>query len=208
MLPRVIPLFPLPNVVLFPGMPLPLHVFEPRYRSMVADTLAGPGMIGMVLLRPGWEADYHGRPAVYAVGCAGRMEQCEPLSDGRFDIVLKGASRFRIREEHGGKPYRLASVDPAPETAGETAALDDARTRVLASFGRATDGPPLLVTRADLPHELFVNALCQSLGLTPVEQQSLLDSDSLLDRYARLLEILDFRLLERTYGRGGGENVH
>lgn len=208
MLPRVIPLFPLPNVVLFPGMPLPLHVFEPRYRSMVADTLAGPGMIGMVLLRPGWEADYHGRPAVYAVGCAGRMEQCEPLSDGRFDIVLKGASRFRIREEHGGKPYRLASVDPAPEMAGETAALDDARARVLASFERVTEGPALLVTRADLPHELFVNALCQSLGLTPIEQQSLLDSDSLLDRYARLLEILDFRLLELTYGRGGGENVH
>lgn len=208
MLPRVIPLFPLPNVVLFPGMPLPLHVFEPRYRSMVADTLAGPGMIGMVLLRPGWEADYHGRPPVYAVGCAGRMEQCEPLNDGRFDIVLKGASRFRIREEHGGKPYRLASVDPAPETAGETAALDDARARVLASFGRTSEGPALLVTRADLPHELFVNALCQSLGLTALEQQSLLDSDSLLDRYARLLEILDFRLLERTYGRCGGESVH
>jgi hypothetical protein len=189
-------------------MPLPLHVFEPRYRSMVADTLAGPGMIGMVLLRSGWEADYHGRPPVYTVGCAGRMEQCEPLNDGRFDIVLKGASRFRIREEHGGKPYRLASVDPAPEMAGATAALDDARARVLASFGRTSEGPALLVTRADLPHELFVNALCQSLGLTALEQQSLLDSDSLLDRYARMLEILDFRLLERTYGRGGGENFH
>jgi Lon protease-like protein len=190
-------------VVLFPGMPLPLHVFEPRYRSMVADALSGPGLIGMVLLRPGWEADYFGRPEVYAVGCAGRIERCGKLDDGRFDIVLKGAGRFRIREEHGGKPYRLASVDEAPEAAGETGDLDAARGRLLEALGGASDQPALLMSRADLPHELFVNALCQSLGLTPVEQQSLLDRDTLSARYAGLLEILEFRLLERDCGGGG-----
>jgi Lon protease-like protein len=207
-LPAVIPLFPLPNVVLFPGMPLPLHVFEPRYRRMVADSLSGPRVIGMTLLKPGWEADYHGRPAVYEVGCAGRLETCDPLPDGRFDILLKGVARFRIRDEHGGQPYRLASVDAAPEEAGESTGLDELRGRVLSAIGRAADGPAILVTRETLPHELFVNALCQSLKLAPVEQQSLLDCNTLLARYSRLLEILDFRALERTYGQRGRDSVH
>jgi len=207
-LPRVIPLFPLPNAVLFPGMPLPLHVFEPRYRKLVADVLGGQGVIGMVLLKPGWESDYHGRPAVYPVGCAGRLEECDPCADGRFNIVLKGVSRFRIGEEHAGQPYRLASVAPLGDAPGDALALDQLRGRVRAAIGREADGPTLLVTSPDLPHELFVNALCQSLSLSPVEQQSLLDCDTLPARYTRLLEILDFRQLERTYGRGGSESVH
>ena len=65
-----LPVFPLP-VVLFPGVPLPLHIFEPRYRAMIADALKGDRIIGMVQLRPGYEADYEGRPPVFAIGCAG-----------------------------------------------------------------------------------------------------------------------------------------
>lgn len=208
MLPSVIPLFPLPNVVLFPGMPLPLHVFEPRYRRMVADALGGQRVIGMTLLKPGWEADYHGRPAVYPVGCAGRLETCDPLPDGRFEILLKGFARFRIREEHGGQPYRLASIDAHPEEVGDAPGMDELRGRVLSAIGRAADGPAILVTRENLPPELFLNALCQSLKLAAVEQQSLLDCNTLLARYSRLLEILDFRSLERTYGQGGRDSVH
>ncbi len=91
MLPPTIPLFPLPNVVLFPNVYLPLHIFEPRYREMVSDALDGDRIIGMVLLRPGWEGDYEGRPAVYPVGCAGLISHAERLSDGRYNIVLQGA---------------------------------------------------------------------------------------------------------------------
>lgn len=207
MLPRVIPLFPLPNVVLFPRMPLPLHVFEPRYRKMVADVLGGHRTIGMVLLRPGWEADYHGRPAIYAVGCAGRLEDCDPLDDGRFDIVLRGLTRFRVVEEHAGEPYRLASVEAFDDRPGEAVALDEARRRVLAAIGQAADGPAVLVTQPEMPHELFVNALCQSLSLDPVERQSLLDCDGLPSRYERLLEILEFKRLEGAHGAAGGK-VH
>jgi len=174
----------------------------------VADALTGPRVIGMALLKPGWEADYHGRPAVYAVGCAGRLEKCDPLPDGRFDILLKGFARFRIQEEHGGQPYRLAAVEDQPEDPGDPRGLDDLRGRVLTAIGRAADGPAILVTRENLPHELFVNALCQSLKLAPVEQQSLLDCNTLLGRYSRLLEILDFRSLERTYGQRGRDSVH
>ena len=202
------PLFPLPNVVLFPQMPMPLHIFEGRYCKMVTDVLSAQRVIGMVLLQPGWEASYKGRPAVYAVGCAGRVEQCEPLDDGRFNIVLRGLSRFRIVQEHGGEPYRMASVEPLADAVSDPDRLEEARRRLLQAIGRASDGPALLVTQPELPHELFVNALSQSLNLTPVEKQSLLDCDGIDARYERLLEILDFRQLEDTYGRRGDKNVH
>ncbi len=201
-LPRVLPLFPLPNVVLFPQMPLPLHIFEPRYRKMVEEVLAGQRTIGMMLLRPGWEPVYHGRPPVYAVGCAGVVEQSEALADGKYNIVLRGTSRFRVLEEHEGAPYRLASVEALADVTGDEASLDEMRRKVLAAIGRALDGPASLVLQDELPHDLFVNALCQTLSLAPVERQSLLDCDTILARYARLLEILDFLLLERTRGRG------
>lgn len=205
-LPPILPLFPLPNVVLFPQMPLPLHVFEPRYRKMVRDALDSHHTIGMALLQPGWEPDYQGRPPVYPVGCAGRIEQSEPLDEGRFNIVLRGCSRFRILEEHEGEPYRLASVVPLGDAMGDGATLEVMRRQVLAAIGRAADGPASLVLQSELPHDVFVNALCQTLSLAPVERQSLLDCDTILGRYARLLEILDFLLLEQTYGRG--KSVH
>src|SRR5689334_19365078 len=111
MLPLTIPLFPLPNVVLFPSVCLPLHIFEPRYREMVGDALDGDRIIGMVLLRPGWEADYEGRPAIYDVGCAGLITHSERLADGRYNIVLRGLHKFRVQAEEGSRAYRVASID-------------------------------------------------------------------------------------------------
>src|SRR5262245_43284121 len=97
----LLPLFPLPNVVLFPNVFLPLHSFGPRYRSMVADALAGDHMIGMVLLRPGWEDAYDGQPAVYPIGCSGVITHFDRLPDGRYNIILRGVERFSIEsEEH------------------------------------------------------------------------------------------------------------
>jgi Lon protease-like protein len=205
-LPPRIPLFPLPNVVLFPHMPMPLHVFEPRYRKMVEDALKGHQTIGMTLLQPGWEPEYLRRPAIYPVGCAGRIEQCEPVENGRYNILLRGLSRFRVLEEEDGEPYRMAAVEPLPDGAGDQASLEELRRRVLAALARSTDGPETLVLQDELPPELFVNALCQSLKLTPVERQSLLDCDTVVARGTRLLEILDFLFLEQTYGKG--RSVH
>jgi Lon protease-like protein len=78
-----LPIFPLPNVVFFPHTLLPLHIFEPRYRKMLADCLAGERRLAVVLLRPGWEADYYGRPAVHSVAGAGEIIQSEMLPNGR-----------------------------------------------------------------------------------------------------------------------------
>jgi Lon protease-like protein len=203
MLPEVIPLFPLPSVVLFPRVSLPLHVFEPRYKKMVNDALTGAQVIGMTLLRPGWESDYHGRPAIYDSGCAGHIEKWEELEHGRYNILLKGITRFRIVSEHGGEPYRLASVAPLADAPGDPIVLEEARRDLLAAIGRAADGPTVLVLQPELPHDVFVNALCQSLDLTPLERQSLLDCDGPSERSKRLLEILEFRRLEQTFGPQG-----
>src|SRR5215212_6414723 len=100
-----LPLFPLPTVVLFPNVFLPLHIFEPRYRAMVSDALAGDRIIGMVLLKPGFESDYDGRPPIYQVGCAGVITHSEALPDGRFNIVLRGLEKFRITGEDRSKSY-------------------------------------------------------------------------------------------------------
>src|ERR1700730_12850904 len=86
-------LFPLPNVVLFPHVTLPLHIFEPRYRAMTADALAGDRLITMMLLRPGWEEQYEGRPPLYPVGCVGKIVTDQKLDDGRYNLLLRGVSR-------------------------------------------------------------------------------------------------------------------
>src|SRR5438128_12227278 len=101
----LLPLFPLPNVVLFPNVFLPLHIFEARYREMVADAVASDRLIGMVLLRPGWERNYEGRPAVYPIGCSGVMTHVERLGAGRYTLVLRGLERFRIVNEDHARPY-------------------------------------------------------------------------------------------------------
>jgi Lon protease-like protein len=207
-LPARIPLFPLPNVVLFPGMPLPLHVFEPRYRKMVKDVLEGHHTIGMMLLRPGWEPHYQGRPPVYEIGCAGLVERCEPLADGRFNILVRGLARFRIVDEREDEPYRLASVAALEDSTGDPVALEAERARLVKAIARASDGPPVLVMQPELPAADFVNALCQSLALEPVERQSLLDCGSILERCRRLVEILEWKALEQVHGGNRGETVH
>lgn len=205
-LPPVIPLFPLGDVVLFPRLPVPLHIFEPRYRRMVADAIAGSRVVGMVLLRPGWETDYEGRPPVFESGCAGRIDRWEELPDGRYNIVLLGLSRFRVLEEHAGQPYRLASVEALPDEPGGVEVLAAARERLVELVARLADVTTTAVARPDLSHELFVNALAQSLELDPLEKQALLDCDGVVARYGRLASILEFRTLEQTFGKGRSQN--
>ncbi|HEY6105478.1 MAG TPA: LON peptidase substrate-binding domain-containing protein [Anaeromyxobacteraceae bacterium] len=112
--------FPLPGVVVFPGTPTPLHVFEPRYRQLVADCLAGDGRLAVVMLRPGWERDYHGRPPVHAVAGLGQIMQSERLTDGRYNILLDGRTRIRVEEEPAtGSPYRVARARALPDVLRE-----------------------------------------------------------------------------------------
>ena len=105
-------LFPLPNIVFFPQVMQPLHIFEPRYRQMTADALEGDRLIALVLPKPGWESDYAGKPAIHPIGCLGRIMAEQQLDDGRFNILLRGLSRIRIIKEVATKKlYRSARVE-------------------------------------------------------------------------------------------------
>lgn len=112
---ELVPLFPLPQTVFYPNTLLPLHIFEPRYRQMVADALEGGRKIGMVLLLPGWEANYYAAPPIATVGCVGEIEKHVRLEDGKYNMVLKGLNRFQIVGESEGKPYRRASIETLKE---------------------------------------------------------------------------------------------
>ena len=211
MLPDTIPIFPLPNVVLFPNVFLPLHIFEARYRQMVAEALAGDRIIGMVLLRPGYEANYEGRPPVYAVGCAGVITHSEPLADGRYNIVLRGLEKFRVTGEERSRPYRLARVEALPEevAAADREAVRRYRTRLEALLAAAIER-----TGADpkfppaVPDEDLVNALAQYLQLEPLERQALLERDGVLDRCRGLVELLEMKTMTPRGTTWKGRSVH
>jgi uncharacterized protein len=197
MLPPTIPIFPLDKVVLFPNVFLPLHIFEPRYRAMVSDALEGDRIIGMVLLRPGFEADYDGRPPVYAVGCAGVITHNERLGDGRFNIVLRGIEKFRITGEDASRAYRLAHIEPMPEwpDEAERQALHRQRQRLEALIAAAVERtgseprfPPAV------PDEDLVNALAQYLDLDAIERQALLERPGILSRCQALIELLEMKV--------------
>jgi Lon protease-like protein len=206
MLPPTIPIFPLPSVVLFPNVFLPLHIFEPRYREMVSGALEEDRIIGMVLLRPGWEQDYEGRPAVYPIGCAGLITHAERLADGRFNIVLQGLEKFRILDEDPGRTYRVARVESIEEPLSETDRdeMRMARRRLESLLvpqpkGRGAE-PKVPPTMAD---EDLVNALAQYLELEPVEKQALLERNGLLARCRSLIELLEMKVMVARHKWGG-----
>ena len=206
MLPPTIPVFPLPNVVLFPNVFLPLHIFEPRYRQMVNDALSGDRIIGMALLRPGWEADYDGRPAVYPLGCAGVITHAERLADGRFNIVLRGMEKFRITGEETSKPYRVAYVEPVLEPSAESVRTEmrSERRRLEALLVPQPEGQPDPKVPSSMADEDLVNALAQYLEFEPVEKQALLERDGVLQRCRSLIELLEMKVLVARQKWGDG----
>jgi hypothetical protein len=206
MLPATIPIFPLPDVVLFPGVFLPLHIFEPRYRQMVGDALDGDRVIGMTLLRPDWEDEYEGRPAVYPLGCAGLITHAERQPDGRFNIVLRGVGKFRIRDERHDAAYRVAAVDALAEAIAEPdrPLLLDLRERILARLAATGERQGLALPLA-MPDEDLINTLAQYLPMAPVERQALLECDGVLSRAAVLLDLIEMQGLAApgTWTAGG-----
>jgi len=202
MLPPSIPIFPLPNVVLFPHVFLPLHIFEPRYRAMVGDALAGDRLIGMVLLRPGWESAYEGRPPVYPIGCAGVITHHDALPDGRSNIVLRGLQKFRITDEDDSRVYRVARIESVDETTprAELEQIAAARKRLEAMLvpqprGRGAHQPP----SSAMGDEDLVNTLAQYMELEPLEKQALLERQGTLARCRSLIELLEMKLLTEKH---------
>ncbi len=200
-IPERIPIFPLPNTVFYPKTYLPLHIFEPRYRQMVADTTVRGQCIGIALLKDGWEQDYDSNPPMFEVGCVGRIVSLQQLPDGRSNILLQGLRRYEIRDQYYERPYREARIALKDE---ETHVSLDAsvRAELLRAVGDYLRTAGDAVTwreffRLDIPDEILVNHLSAGLECTPLEKQFLLEAESLRQRARRLNDLIQFMLHEQ-----------
>jgi Lon protease-like protein len=197
----IVPIFPLPNVVFFPGTLLPLHIFEERYRTMTREALSADGQIVMVLLREGWQASYHGNPAVHDVACLGKIESSELLDDGKYNIVLSGLHRVRLLRQVQDVPYRLAEVEaladrPWTEHAPE---VIERRNHIAGLFTRFTElvtngkyRAPELVPQ--LNFEAMVHLVASSVDLPVERKQALLELDDVRQRCDALIPVLQRQL--------------
>jgi uncharacterized protein len=193
MLATEMPLFPLQNVVLFPGVFLPLHVFESRYRAMMTDVLSSNRMIGVVLLKPGWHQDDSAHAAIYGTGCAGLVTHVEQLEDGRYNIILRGTEKFRITGERDGKPYRIGQIEGLTELMNEHDHEFVRQQRLRLERLLATANTPDLPFPETLSDEEVVNALAQYLEFDAVERQALLERPGVAARCTSLIDLLEMR---------------
>jgi Lon protease-like protein len=186
---RLIPLFPLPGVVLLPGTLLPLHIFEPRYRAMVGDALAGNRMIGMAMIRPDGDTD-EACPAVHPIGGAGEIVESDELGDGRYNILLEGRFRYRILEEEvSPAPYRTARVEEIASIPFGTAEEETRTSRMALEIFEKIRGELELprVPDGHLSAERLASEIAIRLRYTPPELQALLQTDSLAVRFGALI---------------------
>ncbi|WP_294260178.1 LON peptidase substrate-binding domain-containing protein [uncultured Sphingomonas sp.] len=191
--------FPLGGAILFPGMHLPLHIFEPRYRAMVSDALARDRRIGMV--QPRGPGD---PPPLFETGCVGRIVDVEAHDDGRFDIVLEGVALFRIvRELEVTTLFRQVEAELLPRAEDETlslgmrASIEMESRRFAEVHGYAVDWEA--VTRLD--DESLVNGIAQIAPFDVASKQALLETESLDDRAELLVQLIQF------FGRHGQDDA-
>jgi Lon protease-like protein len=203
-------IFPLPGTVLFPGVQLPLHIFEPRYRQMTADAVESTGVIGMVLIQPGHSA-MQPRAPIFPVGCAGRIANLQALPDGRYNFILVGERRFRIaRELESDRPYRSIEAelldDPAfPSLSAETRAELEAASQhlqlkmlELAQLTLPQHVQALRARMRQLDPIQLANQLAFGLDCGAVEKQGLLEGRDARERIELLIRLIEFRRAERA----------
>lgn len=199
-----LPLFPLPNVVHFPATDLRLHIFEPRYRRLIEDLQQRPEadrLIGVVLLKPGWQNSTEEAPPIYQPGTAGQLVEIDYLEDGRSNIVLRGRYRFQVEREFPSHPYRQALVSPLEDQRlvdqmPDVRELREEIRLLLLSLGRRS-GRKLPVgldasAAETAPLDALINAIAAGLDI-PVENKLDLLTDELPERANRVLSILRSR---------------
>ncbi len=195
----LLPLFPL-NVVAFPGMSVPLHIFEERYRALVRHLLALPEpadrVFGIVTIREGYEVGSHEARSMYRTGCLMQLTEAEPYDDGRFDVVAVGRGRVRVLATETGGPFLRGEVrhldeaeEPSPDTAREAA-------RALALFGdyrtavSALRGDDVMTGPLPRDPEMLSYVLAATCSLTLPERQQLLESPSTVERLGLLRRLM------------------
>ncbi len=205
-----LPLFPLPNVVLFPGNIVPLHVFEPRYRKLIEDCLAGDRKLAIPLLQPGYEDDYHGRPAIFPVMGMGQVLMEERMEDGRYQILVFGTKRVRLeRELPPEKPYREAEVAELPdrsETVPEEVGLllFDFLEGLSGDSEALKEGIAELTKGLDNPVEL-ADLISGQLIPDVMDRQQLLEE---LSPTARIERVIAYLASLNSFGEAANDFVH
>ena len=201
---EVVPVFPLPNVVFFPGTVLPLHIFEPRYRKMVADVQDGNRQFAIALIRADGKQAGDENPAIHSIGTLGRVVDLDPLPDGRFNLQLAGLHRVEFEELPSDKPYRLARCRPRPEAsiAEGTPEVREAKLELMASHSYllselTEEASTAIPIDEALSLEAAVNRACANLPVEPWVRQELLEDDDLLSRRQRVVSLIH-EILERV----------
>ena len=196
---NVVRLFPLPNLVLFPGVVQALHLFEPRYRMLAADALAADELITMAFIKPDWPVENDDKPEIASTVCVGKILSHTILDDGRYNMFLVGTKRARIVSELSkGTPYRMAEVEILEDVTSNSSDIVDLRLRIVEGFRS------LAALRAgwnhealdqflddDLPFGQLVDMICYSCGASPVDQQRVLETTELGFRGQLVLELLN-----------------
>lgn len=195
--PAIIPVFPLVGSLLLPRTFLPLNIFEPRYLCMVEDSIEGDRQVGMIQPMDQSVSSESGEPPLYSVGCVGRIDRCEEQPDGRFHLLLRGITRFRVLEEisstRGYRRIRAGYAEFAQDTDEQGCSLD---TEELLSGVRQYCKRLELAFDMDLLSSLegvlLVNGLCAALPFEPAEKQALLESSTSEERSDLLLQMMGF----------------
>jgi Lon protease-like protein len=198
-LPETIPIFPLEDVMLFPDMSVPLHIFEPRYKAMIADALKGNRIIGMVLLRPGYEKDYDRSPSIFPIGVAGVINEVEQLPNGEYNIVLGALTKYRITREEASRPYRIAHVTAIPDIVNDSdrTALHAKRERLEALIHESGGRTGIGAVPANISDERLVNGIAQLAHIDELDRERLLEAPNPLLRADTLIAILEKSIAER-----------
>lgn len=193
-----ISIFPLAGAVLFPGLQLPLHIFEPRYRAMIGDALARDRKIGMIQPQRGGE----GAP-LFLVGCLGKIGEVEALDDGRFNVILEGEARFRIlRELDVSTPFRQVEAELIEEDEDralspiERALFEREARRFADAQGYGVDWDS--VSRLD--DVSLINGVSQIAPFDAAAKQALLEAEDIAVRCELLVQLMQF------FGRRDGDD--
>jgi Lon protease-like protein len=193
----IVPLFSQSNVVLFPKTPVPLYIFEERYRTMVEDAIAGNREIVIALLRDESEAGYTGVESVYAIGCLGRIESLDEQEDGKYNIVVGGLSRVRIVRETQRFPYPAVEVEaiddlPRDEFSDELIARHNRMSGLFARFVELATGESKGASELmpQMDFDSLVNTVAMTLNTTMEQKQDLLEMDDPFQRCDILTAIL------------------
>jgi uncharacterized protein len=195
-------IFPLPNITLFPGALLPLHIFEPRYREMLRDTLSRRKILAVARLQPGFEQDYEGRPPVFDVCGVGVIESWSERDDGRFDIALRGLARARIDEELPPlRPFRQVRAERIIELVPEPALVAAWQIKLASLWERLSPHLPEQVrdlktlTRDTDDASAYADRLAAAMVADPDACQQLLGEADPAERLrlltARVQELVD-----------------